>query len=292
MKTIRFMIMSLVALTAVLAAGCGGMGGGQHRRSANLSAFIYPAGSPKPDAAPVSALPVPLRVGMAFVPVDGCSTNNSFAYASAGPNYANASTGCRDPNPNYAYPPNRLISENEHLELMKQICGGLGQYPALKSAELVSSDYVVARGGFDNLDRLRSLYGLDVIILLSYDQVQFTDEGMLTLSYWTIVGAYMVPGEKIDTRTVMEAAAYDIANRRLLFRASGEGRIKGSSTPINLSEQLRVESNKSFQMAAARLAAALSREVEAFAKKLGAGTAGFKTERRAGCVGGPFGGSQ
>jgi rhombotail lipoprotein len=133
------------------------------------------------------------------------------------------------------------------------------------------------------------LYGLDVIILLSYDQVQFTDEGMLTLSYWTIIGAYMVSGEKIETKTVMEAAVYDIANRRLLFRASGEGRIKGSSTPVNLSEQLREESAKGFQMVATRLAANLASEAEVFKKQMAMDIGEYKTERKAGYTGGPFG---
>jgi len=288
MKANIYIKIGLVAMTALLAAGCSGMGGGQQRRTANLSAFLYSETGVKPEPKPVSALSLPFKVGIAFVPSDG-STNNGFAFASAGPNQASASAGYREANPNYSYPPNRLISENEKLELIKHICGKLGQYPALKSAETVSSDYIVARGGFDNLDRVRALYGLDVIILLSYDQVQFTDEGMLTLSYWTIVGAYVVPGEKIDTKTVMEAAVYDIANRRLLFRASGEGRIKGSSTPINLSEQLREESNKSFQIAATHLAANLTNEGEAFKKQLAANTGEYKTERKPGYTGGPFG---
>ena len=43
------------------------------------------------------------------------------------------------------------------------------------------------------------MFGIDVIVLLSYDQVQFRDEGLLSLTYWTVVGAYTIPGEKNDT---------------------------------------------------------------------------------------------
>lgn len=32
--------------------------------------------------------------------------------------------------------------------------------------------------------------GADIIALISYDQVQFTDEGLASLSYWTVLGYY------------------------------------------------------------------------------------------------------
>ncbi len=47
-----------------------------------------------------------------------------------------------------------------------------------------------------------------------YDQVQFTGEGLLSLTYWTIVGAYLVPGEKNETKTMLDAAVFYIASRR------------------------------------------------------------------------------
>jgi len=82
----------LATMITTLAAGCGGMGGGQNRHSANLSAYLYSGAPAKPDETQVATLSLPLKLGMAFVPVDG-STNRSFAYASAGPNQVSASTG-------------------------------------------------------------------------------------------------------------------------------------------------------------------------------------------------------
>ncbi len=48
------------------------------------------------------------------------------------------------------------------------------------------------------------MYDIDVIALVSYDQVQFTDGSFLSLTYWTIVGAYVVAGEKNDTSTMLD----------------------------------------------------------------------------------------
>ena len=69
------------------------------------------------------------------------------------------------------------------------------------------------------------MFGIDVIALVSYDIVQFTGEGLSSISYWTLVGAYAVRGEKNDTHTMIDAAVYDIASRKhldmLVFQVNG-----------------------------------------------------------------------
>lgn len=288
MKTTLWLRIGLVATVATLVSGCAGMGPSQHRRTTDLSAFLYSCSTGSVQSASVPVLALPLKVGMAFVPTDG-STNRGSVFATAGPNYATAGVNYSEGGLNNFCPGDRPISENEKLNLMKDISGQLGQYASIKSAELVPSDYLVARGGFGNLERIQAMYGLDVMILLSYDQVQYTDEGVLTLSYWTIFGAYMVPGEKLDTKTVLEAAVYDIASRKLLFRASGEAQIKSSSTPVNLSEQLRLDSNACLQRAATNLVNNLTMQLEGFRKRASNSSAEFKIERKIGYTGGPFG---
>ena len=37
---------------------------------------------------------------------------------------------------------------------------------------------------------------------------QFTDEGLASFAYWTIIGAYIIPGEKNDTHTMLDAVVY------------------------------------------------------------------------------------
>ncbi|NIQ95366.1 MAG: rhombotarget lipoprotein, partial [Desulfuromonadales bacterium] len=55
--------------------------------------------------------------------------------------------------------------------------------------ELIPAPYLRPGGSFANLDQIRTMYGVDAMALLSYDQVQYTDEDLLSLTYWTIVGA-------------------------------------------------------------------------------------------------------
>jgi rhombotail lipoprotein len=186
---------------------------------------------------------------------------------------------------NYSLPDDLTFSESQKMDLMKQISGQFKQYPFVKSIELIPTAYLTPRGGFANLDQIRTMYGVDVMALLSYDQVQFTDQGMLSLTYWTIVGAYVVPGEKNDTKTMLDAAVYDIASRKLLFRAPGIGNVKGSATPINLSEELRDDSKKGFEQAATNLVASLKVQLEDFKERVTNAPAEYKVEYKPGYTG-------
>src|SRR5882724_6689014 len=220
----KWLALGVVATAAVLVAGCDTfMGTRDHHRATNLYSYLYADQKEHVDTPTVPVLSLPLRVGIAFVPAGGNGKNG------------------------YPYAEDLNFSESQKIQLMKQISAQFKQYPFVKSIELIPSAYLTSKGGFANLDQIRTMYDVDVMTLLSYDQVQFTDEGALSLSYWTIVGLYVVPGEKNDTRTMMDAAVYDIASRKLLFRAPGVGDIKGSATPINLNEELRANSKAGFE---------------------------------------------
>jgi rhombotail lipoprotein len=68
--------------------------------------------------------------------------------------------------------------------------------------------------------------GIDVVALIAYDQTQTSDGTEASLAYWTIVGAYIVEGQRNTTYTLMEAVVYDISSRSLLFRAPGTSAIE------------------------------------------------------------------
>jgi rhombotail lipoprotein len=133
---------------------------------------------------------------------------------------------------------------------MEEVADHFKTYAFVKAIEIIPSAEFTPGGSFADLDRIRAVHGVDVIALLSYDQVQFTDEGMLSLTYWTVVGAYVVAGEKNDTHTMLDAVIYDIKSRKMLFRAPGTSHVKGSATPADLSEKLRADSDKGFTEAA------------------------------------------
>ena len=98
--------------------------------------------------------------------------------------------------------------------------------------------------------------------------VQFTDEGILSLTYWTLVGAYVISGEKNDTSTMLDTVVYDIQSKKMLFRAPGTNNFKGSATPVNLSEELRSDSMKSFEAATSQMTSNLDIQLSNFKEKI------------------------
>jgi rhombotail lipoprotein len=130
------------------------------------------------------------------------------------------------------------------------------------------------------------MHGIDVIALISYDQVQNTSEDLLSIAYWTIVGMYVVKGERNDTNTMMDTAVYHIPSRKLLFRAPGTSLIKGSATPVNLAEQLRKDSYDGFVKADSDMIANLHVELERFKDKVKARPDEYKVVTAPGSQGG------
>ena len=124
------------------------------------------------------------------------------------------------------YQPASNVTEMQKAQLLQRAAQAFEGRDYIASIEIIPSTYLQPKGGFENLGQIQRMLNIDVVALVSYDQVQFTDNTRLSLAYWTIVGAYFIHGNKNDTQTLMEAAVYDIASRQLLFRAPGAGRVK------------------------------------------------------------------
>jgi len=67
---------------------------------------------------------------------------------------------------------------------------------------------------------------------------------------------------------MMDTAVYYIPGRKMLFRAPGGSNIKNTSTPVNLSEQLREDAHKGFKEAAANLVENLHAQLQLFRDKI------------------------
>lgn len=219
-----------------LAAGC--YMGVKKRHSSSVVNYLYPQKQNVVVQPATPVLTLPLKVGAAFVPEE------SGRYSAS------------------------VLSENQRMELMDRIAAEFRKKPFVMSIEIIPSTYLVPRGSFDNLDQLKTMYGVDVMVLLSYDQVQHTDEGFSSIWYWTLVGAYVVKGERNSTNTMLDAAVYDIKSRKMLFRAPGTSYIQAKSTPVNLSEELRKDSYAGFEAAADSLVANLQAELERFKTRI------------------------
>jgi rhombotail lipoprotein len=228
---------------ALLLGGCVGLFGGNRRadQSSSVVAFLYPN---ETNPLPPTTLPVlrlPLRVGIAFVPPAAENRGQSIEGA---------------------------ITEAQKTTLLARVAREFQGLEYISAIEVIPASYLRPAGGFENLAQLRNLFSIDVVALVAYDQVQFTNENRLSVSYWTIVGAYFLPGNKNDTHTLMESAVYDIESRHLLFRAPGVSHVDGTSTLVNVPERLRTDSSRSFEAATDDLVKNLRAQLESFRERV------------------------
>lgn len=112
--------------------------------------------------------------------------------------------------------------------------------------------------------------------------MQFTDEDSLSLAYWTLVGAYLIKGEKNDTHTLLDAAVYDIKSRQLLFRAPGTSHIKSRATLVNASEANRDDGVAGMHVASDMLVENLSAQLQGFEEKVKRSPKEYRVSHRAG----------
>ena len=253
----------IVPLIALASAACATA---PNRRATSVVDYLYPDRRDITEEPSVPVLSLPLKVGIAFVPSSARASLQSVA---------------ADDN----------IPEADRLRLLRDVSAGFKALPFVKSIDIIPSAYMSPRGGFANLDQIQSMFGVDVIALVSYDQIQFSDQSRLSLTYWTLVGAYLVNGEKNETRTLMDAAVYDIKSRKMLFRAPGVSTVKGSAAPVNVAEELRRDSQKGFELAANDLKSSLTQQLEEFKTKVKESPAEYQVVQRPEYKGGAGGGA-
>jgi len=238
MNATRFVpvVATLILLTFTL-TGCFSNRNTRHQQASSVVQFLYPDKT-QPFVEPtIPTLRLPLRVGVAFVPPNASS------------NYGRNQES---------------FSEAQKTDLMRRIAASFKTLPFVQTIEILPATYLRSGGGFDNLDQLRQLLGVDVVALISYDQAQNSSDTAWSLAYWTIVGAYVVPAQKNDTHTLMEAVVYDIPSRSLLFRAPGVSAIKGNATLVRSAAELRADSARGLTEAATDLTLQLQHELDAF----------------------------
>ena len=234
-----------ILVFSLMVSACAGQ---QTRARSSVVDYLYPKQSKVMVEPSTPVLTLPIKVGIAFVPEQSSRRQG-------GTLWSGISGGA-------------ALTEKKKTELLDKVAAHFRKYEFVSDIEVIPSAYLTSGGSFPNLDQIRTMYGVDVIALVSYDQVQFTDGGFLSLTYWTLVGAYIVSGEKNDTSTMMDTAVYDIASRKMLFRAPGTSNVKGRSTPVNLSEELRADSLKSFEEATGKMIANLDTQLASFREKI------------------------
>lgn len=245
-------LMTFTLLVCIALTGCAFQT--RKHNSSSVYDYLYSDEEGHIETPGIPLLSLPVRVGIAFVP----EAQYSF----------------------------QTLTEKNKMDLMAEVSQHFKNYDFVKDIELIPSAYLTKNGGFANLDQIRTMYDVDVVTLLSYDQTQFTDEGIASITYWTIIGAYIVPGEKNDTHTMVDAAVYDIQSRKMLFRAPGISHIKGLATPVNQTQELRTDSLKGFQEASADLIQNLDIQLELFKEKVKEMPEEYKIVHKSGYTGG------
>lgn len=169
----------LAAVT--LLSGCANLScwpncGSHTRNSSSLVEFLYPHGMAPPERDSIPQLRIPLRVGLAFLP----STES-------------AATGGLDA---------------AHQEvLLEQIRARFASRPFVADIVMIPDCYLRGHSGFDGLQGVQRLYGVDVMALVSYDQVVHTDENNWSLGYLSIVGAFVLKDSRHDVELALHPGA-------------------------------------------------------------------------------------
>lgn len=227
----------------ILVTGCTtlwqDLGGKNPRKgvSSSLVDYLYPKGEEPPaqDKA-VPNLNLPLKIGLAFVP----------SYDSDTPG----------------------LSEVRKMELLAKVKTSFEGRDFIHDIVVIPDTYLRSKKGFGTVDQVARLYGLDVIALVSYDQVVHSDDTKASILYWTIVGAYFVKGSKNDVQTFVDTAIFDVRTHKLLFRAPGIDTAEATSTLINSVEEVRKARENSFGNAMADMTQNLGKELDSFRERI------------------------
>jgi rhombotail lipoprotein len=190
----------------------------QTRNSSSLVNFLYPDGKSLPATNSIPELHVPLRVGLAFLP-------SQASYGSA------------------------ALDAAQKEVLLERIRQRFSSRKFVSEIVIVPEYYLANARGFAGLDGVQRLYNVDVMALVSYDQVTHTDDNRLSLGYLTIVGAFVLRGSSQDTATLVDLAVVDPTTRSLILRAGGTHAWHGTSTLIDVDRNSRGASAVGFDKA-------------------------------------------
>ncbi len=185
--------------------------------SSSLVDYLYPHGEqPPPQSEAVPQLDLPLRVGIAFVP---------------------GGHGSIQP------------SEAVRMRALEQVKAEFLARDYVEHIEVIPDAYLRSTRGMSGMQQLARLYGVDIVALVSYDQVSVTADTNAAFLYWTIVGAYTIKGTSNNVQTFVDTAVFDVGSGQLLFRAPGVDERSARSTAIESADAAREQNEASFEAA-------------------------------------------
>ena len=250
-----------IAWVALLLAGCSTMwnwsGGARSGASSSLVDYLYPDGQEPPDIEQtIPYLELPLRVGIGFVPgQDGYGT----------------------------------ISEATKMQLLAKVKAEFIDREYISHIEVIPDTYLRSSSGVIGMQQVARLYDVDIMALVSYDQVAVSEENPAGLLYWTIVGAYLIKATSNEVQTFVDTAVFDVDTARLLFRAPGAHTLSDRSTLVEAGEVVRKAKDESISAAMEQMTGNLAVELDRFQERVKEDPSVAQTQWRPGSGGGVVG---
>ncbi len=230
----------VVALVVLLLTSCSSLWNiGDETRSgvsSSLVDYLYPSGEVPPNLQEsIPFLELPLRVGIAFVPSQNARS---------------------------------AISEATKTELLEKVKAEFVNRAFIEHIEVIPDTYLRSSKGINGMQQVARLYGVDVMALVSYDQVAVSEDNPTSFLYWTIVGSYVIKATSNEVQTFVDTAVFDVQTARLLFRAPGLDKMSDRSTLIESGEVIRKTRDASFTAAMSSMTQNLAAELDQFRERV------------------------
>jgi rhombotail lipoprotein len=208
----------------------------RHTRSTSLVQFLYPDGKLPLTDKRNPILNLPLHVGLAFIPDRRTTT---------------------------------IISPITKNQLLENVKTEFETKEYVDKITIIPQLYLQGNQGYSTLQQIKTLYNLDVIALVSYDQLLNSQENILSLSYLTIVGAYIFHGTDYNVNTLMDLAVVDVDSQNILFRAAGTSTSKNKRVSFAKHKKaFRDKQNQEFEIAMAQMQGNLILALDKFEQRL------------------------
>lgn len=185
------------------------------------------------------------------------------------------------------------VSESNKVTLLKKVKASFSQYRYIENISIIPSVYlrnVNNNSGFDTLEQVARLHNVDIIALVSYDQMTQSLHNNASLLYWTIVGMYVVPGNENNIQTFVDTAIFDVRSRKMLLRAPGVSSLRKHSTAVGVDRVMNNKSLQGFHLAFDDMIKNLNAELVGFKERAKQGKIATIQHRPGYSAGGSWGG--
>jgi rhombotail lipoprotein len=223
--------------------------GSNLHNTSSLVEFLYPNDERPPPQNTLPELKIPLRVGLAFLP-------------SSGPQVA------------------MQLSAADQEQLLERIRQHFVSRHFVADIVIIPDYYLRTRRGYEGLASVQRLYNVDVMALVSYDQVTHLDDNEWSIGYVTIVGAYVLKGNRHDISTLVDLAVVDPATHSLILRAGGVDNRVGTATLLNADRVTREAGVAAFSAATDQLIEHFDAALVHFEEDVKSGKAAVKVVRK------------